>query len=88
METKKIEEIMHDLENETYYLMKSIDALRIKVIPEEADLKNDYTGALLAILGNQSKLIHKMAQEINEYNKMAQKIDEYLTKGDLENDWN
>ena len=76
METKEIEEIMYDLENETYYLMKSIDALRIKVIPEDADFKNDYTGALLAILGNQSKLIHKMAQEINEY----------ITKGDLKND--
>ena len=68
--------IMCDLENEAYYLKKSIDALRIKVIPEEADLKNDYTGSLLAILGNQSKLIHKMVQEINEY----------ITKGDLEND--
>lgn len=79
MDAKEIKKDIYDLENESYYLMKSIDALRIKVVPDDSDLQNDYVGPLLAVVANQSKLIYKMAQKINQYTTF---------KGDLKNDWN
>lgn len=77
MDAKERKKDIYDLENESYYLMKSIDALRIKVVPDDADLQNDYIGSLLAVIANQSKLIYKMAQKINQYTTF---------KGDLKND--
>lgn len=67
MDEKEIIEMIYDLENESYCLMKSIDVLRKKVLPDDADVENDYTRALLALLGHQSELIYRMLQNINMY---------------------
>ena len=77
MDEKEIENMICDLENESYCLMKSIDALRLKILPGDADAENDYTGSLLAVLRNQSELVYKLAQKINAYIPF---------KGDLKND--
>lgn len=79
MDEKEIENMIYDLENESYCLMKSIDALSIKILPADADAESDHTGSLLAVLRNQSELVYKLAQKINAYTPF---------KGDLENDWN
>lgn len=65
MEFKQLENMSDDLERESYFLMKSINALLYRVIPDDADKQDDYTMAIIGVLSNQARLITDKAQNVN-----------------------
>lgn len=65
MESKQLENMSDELERESYFLMKSINALLYRVIPDDADMKDDYTMAILGVLSNQARLVTDKAQNVN-----------------------
>lgn len=65
MEFKQLENLSDDLERESYFLMKSINALLYRVIPDDADKQDDYTMAIIGVLSNQARLITDKAQNVN-----------------------
>ncbi len=65
MEFKQLENMSDELERESYFLMKSINAVLYRVIPDNTDTKDDYTMAILGVLSNQARLVTDKAQNVN-----------------------
>lgn len=65
MELEQLENMSDELERESYFLMKSINALLYRVIPDNADMEDDYTMAILGVLSNQARLVTDKAQNVN-----------------------
>ena len=66
MNKQETEKIIMDLESESYNLYKGIEALLYRVLPHNTDMEKDYSMALLGCLSNQAKLVHDMADTLNE----------------------
>ncbi len=65
MKFEQLENMSDELEMESYNLMKSINALLYRVIPDNADMEDDYTMAILGVLSNQARLVTDKAQNVN-----------------------
>lgn len=75
MDYKDIKESVDAMERESYFLLKSIQALMYKVIPVGVDNEDDYTLSLLSIIENQAKLVHKTSEDLTfSTNKMLKEI--------------
>lgn len=65
MNLQQIEQITDKLQNESYNLTKSIEALLYRVIPADTDSEDDYTMGLLNVLSHQSKLVTELATNLS-----------------------